>query len=241
MMRTTTILALLLAIVGSAHAQETVLHGVQLVRSSNGATQTITTEATSNQTIILPAAAATATGQGLKISAVSGNTMTLAWDTPSAGLTNSSSQLTVNADDNTAWSTGPLISVEVGKKYRVVGLFQMQRGTTAGGSNDVFQMRLNTPASTYAQFSIECFDCPAGTTGVPSFSSGTAPATGTLAIDGPTIDPNGNQTNVVFTFRIEGLFIPGASGSTRLTFNKSVGADITTMLAGSYWALQEIE
>ncbi len=167
--------------------------------------------------------------------------MTLAWDTPSAGLANSSSQLTTNADDNTSWSSGPLISVENGKKYRVVGLFQIRRGTTAGGSNDVFQIRLNTPASTYAQFAIECFDCPAGTTGVPSFSSGTAPATGTLAIDGPTIDPNGNQTNVIYTYRIEGFFIPGATGSTRLTFNKTGGADLTTMLAGSYWALQEIE
>lgn len=240
MRRTLVGLALIIA-ANTAIAQETVLQGVQLVRPSNGTKQTLATAATTSQTIVLPTAAATGTGQGLKISAVSGNTMTLAWDTPSAGLTNSSSQLTTDANDNTSWSSGPLISVENGKKYRVVGLFQIRRGTTAGGSNDVFQIRLNTPASTYAQFAIECFDCPAGTTGVPSFSTGTAPATGTLAIDGPTIDPNGNQTNVTYTYRIEGFFVPGATGSARLTFNKSVGPDITTMLAGSYWALQEIE
>lgn len=222
-------------------AQESVLQGVQLVRPSNGTKQTIATAATTSQTIVLPTTAATGTGQGLKISAVSGNTMTLAWDTPSAGLANSSSQLTTDANDATSWSAGPEIPVVNGKKYRVVGLFQMRRDTVSGGGNDVFDIRLNTPASTYAQFSLVCLDCPAGTTGVPSFSAGPSSTGATPSVDGPRIDPGGNSTNVVMTFRIEGLFIPGATGATRLTFNKFGGSETTTMLAGSYWALQEIE
>ncbi len=241
-MRTLTIFAALLILTGSTRAQEAALKGVQMVRTSNGSKQTLSSATASNQTIVLPTAAATGTGQGLKVSAVSGSTMSLAWDTPASGLANTSSQLTADAEDATAWSTGPLISVTSGKKYRIIGLFQMKRGTTTGSTNDLVQIRLNTPDLTYAQFSISCFDCPAGTTGVPSFDEGPSSSGANPSIDGPVIDPNGSQSGVVYTYRIEGLILPGATGSTRLTFNKSGGGgENAVMLAGSYWALQEIE
>jgi hypothetical protein len=129
-----------------------------------------------------------------------------------------------------------MISVSPNKQYRVVGEFAIVRGVTGG--NDDFQIRLaSNDAGTFVACALECLDCPAGTTGVPQYTSGTG-----SNIDFTVIDPNGNMEGVVYHYRIEGLFKTDAAGASevRLTFNKNGNAETTTMMANSYWALIEI-
>ena len=223
-------------------AQEASLKELKLVRTSNGTSQTVSTGATASQTVVLPATSASGTGKGLKITSVSGSTMALDWETPAAGLSGTAAQLSADAEDATAYSTGPEISVTAGKEYRIIGFFRVRRGTT--GSEDDLYLRINTPSSTTYKYTLECFDCPANTTIVPTLREGTTPATGTLATETIAVDPGGvggDFTGQPFLYRIEGTLLVTSTGTVRLTFNKIGGAGNVFMLAGSYWALQEIE
>lgn len=225
--------------VATAHAQQDAEMELRLVRTANQTSTTVSTGATAAQTIVLPAAAASAAGKGLKITAVSGETMTLDWDTPSASLVGTSAQLAADAEDVTAYSSGPVIAVVANKKYRIVGFFRMKRGTS--GSNDDFYLRLNTPATTTYKYVVECYDCPANTSINPRFVGGTTAATGTLATDVIAVDPAGDMAGFTYQYRIEGVLLVSTSGNVRLTFNKIGASGNVVMLAGSFWALQEIE
>jgi hypothetical protein len=213
------------------------MSGLKLVDRASSKTHewTVNTTASANQGFSWPAAAGTA-GQVVKIASLSGTTATFEWTTPTASSSGTSSRLTVDAVDATAWSTGPLIAVGNSKKYRVVGEFAIKRGTS--GANDDFQIRIASPdAGTYVACAIECLDCPANTAGVPQYKEGTG-----SNVDFTVIDPTGSMEGTVYHYRIEGIFKTDAdgAGNVRLTFNKNGGASTTYMMANSYWALIEI-
>lgn len=224
---------------GASQAQTTLMTGLKLVdRSSSKIHEwTVNSGATGNQGFLFPAAIGTA-GQVVKIASVSSNDATFEWTTPAASSAGTSARLAADAQDATAWSTGPLITVAGNKKYRVVGEFMIKRGT-ATTDEDEFQIRLANPeATTFVACAIECLDCPTGTTGVPQYVEGTA-----TNVDFTVIDPGGGTKygNTVYHYRIEGIFKTGTNGgNVRLTFNKSGGNATTVMMANSYWALIEI-
>lgn len=222
---------------GAASAQTTLLTGLKLIDRSNSKAYdwTVNGSASANQGFLFPAASGTA-GQVVKIASLSGTNATFEWTTPAATSTGTSSRLTVDAVDATAWSTGPVITVGNNKKYRVVGEFSIKRGTS--GSNDDFQIRIASPdAGTYVACAIECLDCPANSAGVPQYKEDTG-----SNVDFTVIDPDGNMEGTVYHYRIEGIFKTDAdgAGNVRLTFNKNGGSPTTTMMANSYWALIEI-
>ena len=218
-------------------AQTTLMSGLKLVDRTSSKTHewTVNTSASANQGFSWPAAAGTE-GQVIKIASLSGTTATFEWTTPTASSSGTSSRLTADAVDATAWSTGPVIAVGNSKKYRVVGEFAIKRGTS--GANDDFQIRIASPdAGTYVACAIECLDCPANTAGVPQYKEDTG-----SNVDFTVIDPTGSMEGTVYHYRIEGIFKTDAdgAGNVRLTFNKNGGAPTTYMMANSYWALIEI-
>lgn len=218
-------------------AQTTLMSGLKLVDRTSSKTHewTVNSSASANQGFSWPAAAGTA-GQVVKIASLSGTTATFEWTTPTASSSGTSSRLTADAEDATAWSTGPIIAVGNSKKYRVVGEFAIKRGTS--GANDDFQIRIASPdAGTYVACAIECLDCPANTAGVPQYKEDTG-----SNVDFTVIDPTGSMEGTVYHYRIEGIFKTDAdgAGNVRLTFNKNGGSPTTYMMANSYWALIEI-
>lgn len=229
--------AMIMAAPSTTWSQTTLMTGLKLVdrSSSKNYEWKVNSSATGNIGFTFPSSPGTV-GQVVRISSVSGTDATIGWTTPVAVATGTSARMATDVDDLTSWSTGPLISVSPNKQYRVVGEFAIKRGTTGG--NDDFKIRLaSDDAGTTVACAIECLDCPAGTTGVPQYVSGT-----NSNIDFTTIDPNGNMEGIVYHYRIEGLFKTDAAGVTqvRLTFNKVGGSETTTMMANSYWALIEI-
>lgn len=227
---------------GASYSQTTLMTGLKLVDRGSSKTHewTVNSGATGNQGFLFPAAIGTA-GQIVKIASVSSNNATFEWTTPAASSAGTSARLTSDATESSAWDTGPSISVSANKNYRIVGEFAIYRGATGG--NDKFLLRINTPSSGSSMaYSVECLDCPSGTTGVPQYKS----ASGTSVQLDDAIDPGGNsgansdQEGVIFHYRIEGLAKIAANGTVRLTFNKSIGSEDTVMMANSYWALIEI-
>jgi hypothetical protein len=185
-------------------------------------------------------------GQVLKVSSVSSGSATLGWSTPGASAAETSGRLTSDATESAAWDTGPTINVVGNKNYRIVGEFFISRGATGG--NDDFKLRLNVTSTTdTVQFAIDCYDCPSGTTGVPQSRWGVAsgtPASVTMSTDinpGGSSGANADQEGNIFHYRIEGLLKVKATGTVRLTFNKSGASEDTVMKKDSYWTLIEVE
>ena len=226
----------------SASAQSFLTSGIKFVDKSTGHKHDwrVSSSAASNQGFNFPASAGTV-DQVLKVTNVTDGDATFAWATGAASLAETATRLTADVTDATAWSTGPEIAVECGKTYRIAGEVAVVRG--ASGANDQIKFQINCPTGTVAEYSIECMDCPAGTTSLPQFVNGTAGGGQSV---GPTaeIDPNGSNEGVTYTYRVEGFLnvsCPGSTGTVRLTFNKSGGSAATTMKANSYWALIEIQ
>ena len=226
-----------------ASAQVNLEAGLLFVDKSTAKSQLwqVNGSATESQGFLFPSAIGSV-GQVVKVASVSSGAATFAWTTPSGSLAGLSSISTSNVTDNTSWALGPGISVSANQAYRIIGEFAVYRGTAITDNNDKFLVSLrDMPAATYAEFSFQCLDCPAGTTGVPAFKSGTGTA---VELDA-AVDPAGatdkcGPTNT-FHYRLEGIVRPTAAGTVYFGFNKSVGSELTTLVAGSYWAVIAIE
>jgi hypothetical protein len=233
----------MLLVAANASAQTFLSSGIKFVDKASGNSQDwkVSTSAAGDQGFNFPASPGVA-GQVLKVISVNGNDATFGWSSGGASVAETSTRLAADAFDSTSWSTGPQITVECGKKYRIAGEFAVARGTS--GSSDAFLLRINVPDGTYAEYSVECLDCPANTTGVPQFTSGTGTGgTANVAL-ATAINPDGSMEGVTYNYRIEGFIsvaCAGSTGNVRLTFNKSGGAPITSMKANSYWSLIEIQ
>lgn len=237
----TAVIALLLATT-VLPAQTFLTSGIKFVDKASGNSQDwkVSSSATGNQGFSFPSSPGTV-DQVLKVVSVSNGDATFGWASGGASLTETSARLAADAVDATSWSTGPQITVECGKKYRIAGEFAVVRGTS--GADDDFLVRLNVPTGTSAEYSVECLDCPALTTGVPQFTSGTAGGAENVAL-GTAINPAGSMEGTTYNYRIEGFITvscAGTTGNVRLTFNKNGGSPATTMKANSYWALIEIQ
>lgn len=192
----------------------------------------------SGQTINFPTAIGSA-NQVLSVSSVAGNTVNLGWVTPSSG---SSTTSNLNASDETvatgATPTGLAVSASANKSYRVTGVLRGNRAT--GGDSDKLVVYLAGPTgSTRVSVALRCYNCPAGTTGVPAYTSAAA-ANVTTGL----INPAGGTANAnPFAYGIDGLVITGGStGNVTVYFDD--GGDGTanvTLKADSYILLTEIE
>lgn len=224
-------------------AQENLESGLLFVDKTSAKSQLwqVNGSATESQGFLFPSAIGSV-GQVVKVSSVSSGAATFTWTTPSGSLAGLSSISASDATDNTAWALGPGIAVSANQAYRIIGEFAIYRGTAITDNNDKFLVSLrDMPAATYAEYGFQCLDCPAGTTGVPAFKSGTGTA---VELD-DAVNPAGatdkcGPTNT-FHYRLEGVVRPTAAGTVYFGFNKSVGSELTTLVAGSYWAVIAIE
>ena len=243
---TKTLLAFITVIIASSTC---VMGQVQLMRSllfmdkssAKGQLWEVNSSATENQGFLFPSASGTV-GQVVKVQSVSSGSATFVWSTPSGSLAGLSSIATSDVVDGQAWALGPGISISANKSYRIVGELAVYRGTSATDNNDKFMVSLrDMPTNTYAEYSFECNNCPAGTTGLPASVSGTA----TNLPLGSSVDPGGatdycGPTNT-FYYRLEGIVRPVSNGTVYFGFNKNIGSENTYLAAGSYWAVIEIE
>jgi hypothetical protein len=199
-----------------------------------------------NQGFLFPSASG-AVGQVVKVQSVSSGSATFVWSTPTGSLAGLSSVTASDASDNTSWAVGPNIAVTAGSSYRIVGELGVYRETSGGGASDAIYVGLrDMPANTYAEFTVECLNCPAGTSPVSAFRSGTATNVPDQA--GPNkleFDPGGGTDYLgaanTFYYRLEGIVRPVTSGNVYFGFNKSGNSNTTKLVTGSYWAVIEIE
>ena len=242
------LLVLVMALCSSTwmRAQVNLESGLMFVDKTTAKTQLwqASGSATENQGFLFPGAIG-AVGQVVKVSSVSSGNATFTWSTPSGSLAGLSSISTSNVNDNNAWALGPGIAVTANQAYRIIGEFAVYRGANATENDDAFHVSLrDMPASTYAEYSFECIDCPAGTTGVPAFISGTGTDV-QLTTSGNPVEPGGNTdfcgpTNT-FHYRLEGIVVPVNNGTVYFGFNKQGGSANTVLVAGSYWAVIAID
>lgn len=209
--------------------------------SAKGQLWEANSSATESQGFLFPAATGSV-GQVVKVQSVSSGSATFVWSTPSGSLTGLSSVTTQDEVDGNAWALGPGISIVSTKTYRIVGELGVYRiDAPTGVDRDRIKVSLrDMPSNTYAEYSIECLNCP-DATGVPGFVSGT----GTDLQYGSVIEPDQSNEpvgpNNTFYYRIEGVVKPTANGSVYFGFNKDQGGNNTVLVTGSYWAVIEIE
>jgi hypothetical protein len=197
--------------------------------------------ATESQGFLFPSATGSV-GQVVKVQSVSDGSATFIWSTPTGSLAGLSSVTTQDEVDGNAWALGPGISIVSTKTYRIVGELGVYRiDAPTGVDRDRIKVSLrDMPSNTYAEYSIECLNCP-DATGVPGFASGT----GTDLLYGSVIEPDQSNElvgpNNTFYYRIEGVVKPTANGAVYFGFNKDQGGNNTILVTGSYWAVIEIE
>lgn len=202
--------------------------------------------ASENQGFLFPSASGSV-GQVVKVSSVSSGSATFTWSTPSGSLAGLSSISTTNTSDGSAWALGPGISVTANQAYRIVGVFGIYRGEDATENDDAIHVSLrDMPASTYAEYTFECLDCPAGTPSYPRYVSGTGTDVQLTANTANNyIEPGGNSDLTgpanTFHYRLEGMVRPVSNGTVFFGFNKKGGSATTWLVAGSYWAVIAIE
>ena len=200
--------------------------------------------ASENQGFLFPSASGSV-GQVVKVSSVSSGSATFSWATPTGSLAGLSSISTTNTSDGSAWALGPGIAVAANQAYRIIGEFAIYRGANASENDDAIHVSLrDMPASTYAEYSFECTDCPVGTTGVPAYTSGTGTDV-QMTTAGTAVEPGGSTDYCgpanTFHYRLEGVVVPVSSGTVYFGFNKQGGSATTWLAAGSYWAVIAIE
>lgn len=227
-------------------AQVNLESGLLFVDKTNAKTQLwqVNGSASENQGFLFPSASGTV-GQVVKVSNVSSGSTTFSWSTPTGSLSGLSSISTTNTSDGSAWALGPGIAVTANQAYRIIGEFAIYRGADATENDDAIHVSLrDMPASTYAEYSFECSDCPAGTTDVPSYVSGTG-SNVQMTTAGTAVDPGGSTDYCgpanTFHYRLEGVVRPVSNGTVYFGFNKQGGSATTWLVAGSYWAVIAIE
>lgn len=212
----------------SALAQVEAVDNIQLVNTTNKRSITLSEPATlsGNQTFTFPAAVGSV-GNFLGVGSVSGSNQTMSWQTAAASGVTTSDRLTTT----TSGATGTSVAADAGKTYRVVGVLQMNR--TAAAATDEITITLAGTSASYSALGVSCANCPAGTTGVPTFASGTA-----SAVLGTPINPAGATTNKnPFAYSIEGLVV---MDTTSGTITLTIDAD-SEMLTHSYILITEID
>jgi hypothetical protein len=231
-MRYQVIIAVCVALCGGGlklSAQVEAVDNIRLVNTSNQRTITLSEPSTltTNQTFTFPAAVG-AVGNYLGVGSVSGSQQIMSWQTAASSGVTTSDRLTTT----TSGATGTSINAEANKAYRVVGVLQMNR--TAGAVTDNITITLAGTSASYSAVAVSCANCPAGTTGVPAFASGTA-----SAVLATPIDPAGSGTTNKnpFAYSIEGLVVMDASSGT---ITLTIDAD-SEMLTHSYILITEID
>jgi hypothetical protein len=196
---------------------------------------------TQEQQIIFPNSVGT-TGQLLSISSVSGDAMTLGWQTVSVGSAASSDRLASAETVTTAGTaTGLAVNVAANKIYRVEGMVLAKRVDPGSGSpSDNVKFTLSGPANTSrVSISVRCYDCTSPT-GVPTNAKASSTSVSTGAID-----PNSTTSDfTVHTYGIEGVVHVGATdGTLRLIVDDTGDASTNDieMAAESYIVLTEID
>ncbi|MFN4985014.1 MAG: hypothetical protein ACK5GI_02610 [Ignavibacteria bacterium] len=242
MMRTLFVLAFVVISALDAVGQVNLESGLLFIdkTSAKGQLWQVNGSAAESQGFLFPSAIGSV-GQVVKVASVSSGSATFSWTTPTGSLAGLSSITTADVNDNTSWAQGPGIAIVANTSYRIVGELAVYRDAGGGASDAVLVGLRDMPSSTYAQFSVECIDCPAGTTGAPASATGT----GTDVQLGSAVNPGGATDYVgvanTFHYRLEGLVRPTANGSVYFGFNKSTGSNLTKLVAGSYWAVIPIE
>lgn len=225
---------------GNVHAQTQLIDNLRLVDRTTTKSVTVSKPASlsSGQTLNFPTAVGSA-NQILSITSVSGTTVNLGWTTPSASSSTTSNRSTT--DETVAVGstpTGLSVSASANKNYRLTGVIRGNRVT--GGNSDKLVIYVSGPTgTTHVSVAVRCFNCPTGTTGVPSYTSA---ATDNLTTG--LINPAGGTDNMnPFAYGLDGLVKTGGNtGNVKVYFDD--GGDGTadvTLKADSYILLTEIE
>lgn len=222
-------------------AQTRLVDKVQVFDAPNGKSVMIdkATGLSSNQKLEFPTAAGTA-GQVLSVSSVSGNTLTLGWNTEAVTTASLSDRLT--ADQTVAKAstpTGLVIAVGASKKYRVAGVIRGNR-INSGTPSDGIKFTITGPTNTTkVSISVRCYDCSANTSGVPTQADAGATTVTTGAIDPAG---SGSSDYTTFAYGIEGLILTGATaGNVSVILDDNGSGDNDVFIAeNSYLVVTEI-
>lgn len=228
---------LLLLVVCEVGAQSRLLDKVQVFDAPNGKSVMIDKAAgvSSNQELIFPSAAGVS-GQVLSISSISGSTVTLGWSTESVSTASLSERLT--GDQQTAQAstpTGLVVAVGANKKYRIAGVVRGNRVNTGASPDDGIKFTITGPSNTSkVSISVRCYDCAAGTTGVP-----TQVDAATTTVSTANINPANFNT---FAYGIEGLVLTGSSSGniSVILDDNGAGANDVLIAENSYIVVTEI-
>ncbi len=224
-----------------ASAQTKVVNKIRLVNPSSGAVVIIEAPSglSETQRFTFPVSTGAA-GQLMTTSSSGSGNNPMQWATPGASATALSDRkpTTINFPDGA--DTALIVAVEANKSYRVEGLLQIGRSADNTPASDNLQVKLTAPTgSTRLLYGLRCYDCPAGTTGVPLRASGTTTATS------GTIDPAGATTDDYTTrvYSIEGVIDVGSTaGYAVLTLvNPDPVSNSLTIGAQTYIVLTEID
>ena len=223
-----------------ANAQTQLIDNLRLVDRTTARSVKISKPASlsTGQTLNFPTAVGSA-NQILSITSVSGSTVNLGWTTPSASSSTTSNRS--NTDETVAVGTTPTglsISASANKNYRLTGVIRGNRAS--GGNSDKLVVYVAGPTgTTHVSVAVRCFNCPTGTTGVPTYTSAAADNLTT-----GLINPAGGTDNMTpFAYGLDGLVKTGGNtGNVTVYFDD--GGDGTanvTLKSDSYILLTEIE
>jgi hypothetical protein len=208
------------------HAQVETVDAIRLVNTSNRNTVTLSEASTltTNLMLTLPADIGVV-GNYLGVGSIVGQNQFLNWQFAAASGVSSSDR----AQTVTAGNTGVSVAASANKAYRVVGVLQMKR--TVAASDDNIRIELAATGAEYTGFGVACANCPAATTGVPTFSSGTVSSFAVVNPEGVTDNKN------YFAYSIDGLVVMGAT-SADITLTIDNNSEMNTH---SYILITEIK
>lgn len=247
----TWILVLITSFFGFANilAQQAVVDQLMLVDPTTGKSITLQKPSglANNLTFNFPSTTGTL-GQTLTIGSVSGNNVNFGWQTAAKSFASLSSRLTsqVTTALNGTPATRCSVAVDANRTYRIQGIIRGGRtstGCATTGAADIVRFSISAPTNTSAiQLGVRCYDCPSGTTGVPSLT--TAAAT-TLTTG--SIDPSGSGTTAAsgtaYAYQLDGFFTTGASSGDFfiwITEDGTASSLCSFMSADSFIVLTEL-
>lgn len=236
-------LVALVMIWGSWHvasAQTKVVNKIRLVNPSNGAVVIIEAPSglSETQRFTFPVSTGAA-GQLMTTSSSGSGNNPMQWATAGASATALSDRkpTTINFPDGA--DTALIVAVEANKSYRIAGLLQVGRISDNTPTSDNLQVKVTAPTgSTRLLYGLRCYDCPAGTTGVPLSASGTTDATS------GTINPAGATDDYTTrAYSLEGIIDTGSTaGYVTLTLlDPATSSNSLTMGSQSYIVLTEVD
>jgi hypothetical protein len=192
-----------------ATAQTKVVNKLRVVNRTTKAVVTIEAASTlsASQTFTFPVSAGTA-GQLMTTSSSGSGNNPMQWTTAGTSASALSERKTANVDYAPAVTDSALIvAVEANKSYRIEGLLHLGRLSDNTPQSDNLKITVEAPTgTTRLLYGVRCYDCPAGTTGVPLRASGTT------AVTSGTIDPAGvTDDYTTRVYSIEGIVDTGST------------------------------